>query len=120
MGAIGTVVHYAILIAMVTTRTAAPLPASAVAFTAGAGVNYLLNYRFTFASRKRHVEAAGKFYVVAMCGLAINSGVMAVGVNLLGVHYLATQLAATAIVLVWNFVANRAWTFRETRSVETR
>jgi putative flippase GtrA len=30
-----------------------------------------------------------------------------------GLHYLAAQVVATAFVLVWNFAANRLWTFEE-------
>ena len=119
VGALGTAVHYLLLIALVSSGTAQPLPASAVAFTAGAAVNYALNYRFTFASRKRHAEAASKFYLVALVGLLINSAIMAVGVNRFDWHYLLTQLLATGIVLVWGFAANRAWTFRERHRGDT-
>ncbi|MGB1141445.1 MAG: GtrA family protein [Halioglobus sp.] len=115
VGIVGTAVHYLVLVALVSSGSAHPVPASALAFTGGAVVNYTLNYRFTFASRKRHVEAASKFYVVALVGLLINSAIMALGVNTLDWHYLLTQLLATGIVFIWNFAGNKVWTFRETR-----
>ena len=119
-GAVGTALHYLILVALVSSGTAQPVSASAAAFAAGAAVNYLLNYQFTFSSRKRHTETAGKYSIVALSGLLLNSVIMMVGVAALAWHYLLTQVIATGIVLLWNFTAHRTWTFRERRDDSNR
>jgi putative flippase GtrA len=53
-----------------------------------------------------------KFMTVALIGLLVNAAIMAVTVDLYRLHYLVSQILATALVLVWNFAANHRWTFR--------
>lgn len=116
VGALGTAVHYITLIALVQTSATQPLAASAAGFILGALTNYFLNRQFTFRSRKRHREAMGKFFGVALIGLALNSMILALAIESLGLHYLAAQVIATGLVLAWNFTANRLWTFKESVS----
>jgi putative flippase GtrA len=59
------------------------------------------------------LETAGKFATIAALGLALNAAIMAAGTIGLGLHYLLVQVAATAIVLLWNFSGNYLWSFRE-------
>jgi putative flippase GtrA len=86
---------------------------SALGFLVGAVTNYLLNYKLTFRSGKRHGEAATKFAIVAAVGLGLNTSVMAIFVDWMHLHYLLSQILATGLVLLWNFVANRQWTFSD-------
>ncbi|MFI5402157.1 MAG: GtrA family protein [Planctomycetota bacterium] len=111
VGAVGTLAHYAVMIALVEVLRVPPVPASVGGFLVGMAVNYMLNYRYTFRSDKRHREAAAKFFVVGCCGLGLNAALMYLGAGTLGIHYLVAQLAATAVVLLWNFGANQLWTF---------
>ena len=100
------------LVALVEGGIASALPASVVGFIVGAVINYFLNYRFTFKSNKSHKEAMSKFFIVAAIGAMINTALMYVGLNLLQVYYLLAQIVATGIVLLWNFTANKLWTFK--------
>jgi putative flippase GtrA len=111
IGGLATVVQYVVLIALVRAG-ADPVVASAAGFAASVGLNYWLNYRFTFRSRRRHRETAIRFAALATVGLLLNSLVMTALTHGAGVHYLAAQLAATATVLLWNFLGNEWWTFR--------
>ncbi len=120
IGAVGTAVQYAVLMALVRGSGVYAVTASAVGFVAGALMNYTLNYRFTFRSRKCHREAMAKFFSVALIGLGFNTLVMGLAMNFAGLHYLASQLAATGLVLLWNFAGNRYWTFREVAHAEPR
>lgn len=54
-----------------------------------------------------------KFLVVAGLGAVANGAIMSLGVNTFDVHYLIIQLLATCIVLVFNFMANKYWTFSD-------
>ena len=85
--------------------------ASSVGYGAGALVNYVINYTFTFESNKAHSSALPKFFVVAGFGFALNAGLVALFARLLEFHYLLAQVLATVIILLWNFVLNRIWTF---------
>jgi putative flippase GtrA len=112
IGGVGTGGQYVTLIALVESGVLSALPASIVGFIVGAVINYFLNYRFTFKSNKSHKEAMTKFFLVALVGALINTALMYVGINILHVYYLLAQIVATGIVLLWNFGANKLWTFK--------
>ena len=82
---------------------------------ASAGLNYWLNYHFTFRSRNPHVGAVGRFALVALSGLGLNALVMMLLGYVPGLKYIVAQLIATALVLVWNFLGNSVWTFAQRR-----
>lgn len=113
IGGIGTAGQYITLIALVETHLVIAVPASIVGFVVGAIINYFLNYKFTFKSNKSHSEAMSKFFVVAFIGAVINTLMMYLGTHLLHMYYLFPQILATGIVLLWNFTANKLWTFRQ-------
>ncbi len=79
-------------------------------FAAGAMVNYSLNYRFTFRSGNPHYTSLPKFLAVALAGLCLNTMIMTLATE--RIHYLLSQSIATILVLGWNFLCNRYWTFR--------
>jgi putative flippase GtrA len=106
-GAVGTAVQYATLIALVQLHGTG---ASTLGAVAGALVNYVLNHRFTFASDRAHTQALPRFAAVAAASVALNAMVVAVLLHA-GAHYLVAQVAATGVVLVAGYLANRAWTF---------
>ena len=113
IGAIGTAGHYATLILLVQVTHTNPVFASTIGFITGALINYILNYRITFNSNKRHRETLTKFFSVASLGAVINTAIMTVGINLLALHYLVIQAIATCFVLTLNFTANKYWTFAD-------
>jgi putative flippase GtrA len=116
IGVVATGIQYVVLIALVQLLDIAPVVASAIGFVTSAVANYLLNYHLTFESQKAHIDSGIKFIVIASLGLLLNSLIMYMGIEMLRIHYLLTQLAATGIVLLWNFAGNYAWSFREERS----
>jgi putative flippase GtrA len=110
-GAIGTAVHFAILAALVQYVDAGAVAASTAGAIAGAIINYTLNHRFTFASRRTHRVALPRFLAVAAAGILLNAAVLAAMLAFVRPHYLVAQVVATGAVLVAGFVANRRWTF---------
>lgn len=110
VGGVATAIQYALLVLLVRGWAMAPTPASSIGFVLSAGVNYLLNYRFTFHSNRPHGPAAAKFALLAGTGLLINAAIMHLLTGA-GVHYLIAQVCATGAVLFWNFVGNSLWTF---------
>ena len=116
VGLCGTAVHYATLWAGVEWLGTTAVVASATGYVLGSIVNYLLNYFFTFDSKKSHVEAASKYYAVIGVGWCINTGLMALFVNVLQLNYWLAQIITTGIGLVWNFLGSRFWAFRPSRT----
>lgn len=115
VGAVGSVAHYALLIALVQGFAANVLLATSVGALAGALVNYFMNYTWTFASAKRHSETMTKFFVIATVGFVLNGLLMMALAGHLHLHYLLAQVLTTGVVLLWGFLANHYWTFSEAR-----
>lgn len=109
-GAIGTAVHYALLIGLVEISRSPPVIAAACGAASGAAVNYALNYRYTFRSNAYHLSAMPRFAAVTAAGVAINSLVVFLCVRS-GAHYLLAQGIATLLVLLIGYLANSLWTF---------
>lgn len=111
VGALGTLAHYSVLVFLVQLLSVNVLVASSTGAFVGALVNYVLNYKWTFNSNKRHSEAMAKFFAVAGVGFVMNGLFMALFTEALVMHYLIAQAMTTGIVLFWNFLANHYWTF---------
>lgn len=112
LGAVGTGAQYAILAVMVEGAGSDAVLASGLGFTAGGLINYALNRRFVFRSTRNHAAALPRFFTVALVGLGLNTALMALLTDGLGVFYLAAQIGVTLVLLFWNFAAHRWWTFR--------
>jgi len=111
IGCVATLMQYTVLIVLVQSGLADAVTASGFGFVSSALLNYILNRRFTFFSEAAHRKTAFRFTVVAVSGLSINSGLLFWMDETWGLHYLVAQLCATAVVLVWNFLLSRFWTF---------
>jgi putative flippase GtrA len=111
VGVVATAVQYILLIALVGQLQTSPVLASDIGFVASAVINYLLNYHLTFRSTKAHLDSGPKFMMVATLGLLLNSLVMHIGTQLLGLHHLVTQVIATIGVALWNFTGHHVWSF---------
>ena len=88
------------------------LAASAIGFAAGAVNGFLLNRRWTFRGHVGDAFTHVRWTIVQGCGLALNEGILYVGVDHIRLDELVGQAVATAIVTVITFLVNRAWTFR--------
>ncbi len=117
-GFVSAIGHYGLLIALVQIAAVPAVPASAAGALLGAWINYGLNYRYTFRSTRQHRESVLRFAVVAAVGLVLNTLFMWVGVDLIGVHYLLSQVVTTGLVLIWSFACNRYWTFHSAAGIE--
>lgn len=111
VGLVAAVAHYGTLIGLVEAKAMGPVPATLLGFIAGGTVSYILNRRFAFTSDRPHREAMWRFGVVSVVGFILTGLIMAVLTGWLAAPYLPAQVLTTGIVLFWNFLANRYWTF---------
>lgn len=107
--------------------------ANAIGFITAVFQNYFLNYRWTFGdhryttTKSRWLQVS-QFAVVSFIGLGINTIVREIvsyfmhplWLSLLHdsaiaevINYNFSIAAAIGVVLFWNFVVNRLWTFRK-------
>lgn len=112
VGGVATAIHYLILITLVQAQLAEPVLATSIGFSISALVNYFLNKQFTFASTRAHSSAFPRFAAVAFLGLGFNAMLMWIFVDLIALHYLVGQVAATVGTLSITFLGNHLWTFR--------
>lgn len=112
VGVGATLVHYAILIALVEAGGWTPVPAALCGYVAGGVVAYVLNRRHTFASDRPHAEAGWRFGLVAFVGFCVTYLLMSLFVERLGAPYLPAQAVTTVLAMFVTYALNRAWTFR--------
>jgi putative flippase GtrA len=106
--------------------------ANAIGFLTAVLQNYMLNYRWTFADRRYTTTKArwlqiSQFATVSIVGLGINTVVREIVSHFLHpfwlsvinspvaaevVNYNFSIAVAIGVVLFWNFIVNRLWTFR--------
>ena len=109
VGCFATTAHYLIFIILIKFAFWLPWKATFAGATVGAFIAYLLNYKFTFMSRSRHLTLLPRFLCVALLGVIIQTSFMMIFSGYL--HYFFLQLIATTLALGLTFVLNRFWTF---------
>ena len=109
VGAIAFVIDYGLLSLLTEVFGVNYLVSATISFTVSVVFNYLASMRYVFThkegmSRRREFII---FVLLSVAGLLINNLCMWSGVEILGVHYLIVKIAATAIVMVWNFITRK-------------
>lgn len=102
------------------------LPAAATAFVLGGLVAWHLSVRYVFPYRRiadQRVEAIA-FVALGLIGLVANLTLLALGVEILKLHYLVAKVGAAAFTVFLNFAARRLVLFTRiptsTRSANPR
>jgi putative flippase GtrA len=91
------------------------LLAAVCSFLVAVTNNYLWNRIWTFRRQRGHLVFQGfRFLLVSTIALAANLAFLSALVAL-GVPKLPAQAVAIALVMPWNFVANKLWSFRRRR-----
>lgn len=111
VGVAAAIVHYGLLVALVEGGGAHPVPATLAGYIAGGLVSYSLNRKHTYGSSRPHREATWRFAVVALVGFLLTWFFMHAFTVWLGAPYIPAQLVTTGIVMLWSFLAHKAWTF---------
>ena len=111
VGGIAASIHFTVLIFSVQVLNLSPVFGSIAGFLISVIFNYLLNYHFTFKSQNSHKESSIKFCIISLTGLILNTILMIFFIKFL--HYIVSQIVVASIVLIWNFICNRYWTFKE-------
>ena len=103
VGGIAFVIDFGVMVALTELAGLDPVVSATISFVVSVVFNYLASMRFVFARREdmgRGREFA-IFVVLSVVGLVINDALMWAGPNL--------KIAATAIVMVWNFVTRKVF-----------
>ena len=120
IGSIGVVVNTAVMYLTNELYAVQYILASVMAFLVASVNNFLLNKFFTFHDKDWVVSAVCKQYLkfvsVALISLGITIGVLAVLVELVGLHPVASNLIGVLAATVSNFLGNKFFAFKSRAS----
>jgi putative flippase GtrA len=111
VGLLAAFVHYSVMIGLAEVWQIDQVLAALVGYATGGIVSYVLNRRHTYRSDRPHAEATWRFILVSAVGFALTGLFMHLFVKMGGLPYIPSQVITTGIVMFWNFLANRFWTF---------
>lgn len=113
VGFLATASQYLLLILCVEEIHTSAVLGSSLGYLLGGVVNYTLNRNHTFSSKKMHHKAITQFILVFIVAFFLNATLLEASQNFLSLSYLPAQILTTTLVLVWNYLAHKFWTFRE-------
>jgi len=113
VGALGTLIDLGSLYILVEHFTIGVLLASTISFLLAVINNFILNKIWTFENKsKNYRKLFIKFLIVSLVGLALTLISMEILVYTFKIWYILAKAITSIIVLTWNFLANKFWTFR--------
>ncbi len=113
VGAISALIQFSILISFVEFLFIKPILASTFGYIVGALINYTLNHYFSFKSSLSHKKALVRFSLNSLFGLFFN--LLLMKIFLIYYSYILSQILASGVILFWNFLVHRYWTFGPTK-----
>jgi len=87
--------------------------AKAISYTLGVINSYLWNRSFTFRSQVRSPKRFVLFFLINLLAVGINSGVMALALNIYHAPEWVGVFMATLITLTFNFITSKFVVFRQ-------
>lgn len=113
VGVANTGVHFVLYVILTTFAHVHYLVANPIAFTIATMNSFYFNRRWTFrnadpAWRRQLV----KFFIITTIGFGMNEGILYLLVSQGRMTKLPAEAVAIAVVLIWNYLANKWWTFR--------
>jgi len=109
-GGSATVVHLSFLSLLVWIGVD-PLVSTSVGVLAGAVVNYLLQYYYTFNADVKHNKSVRNYMITVCFSFGSNFILFAIFHNLLGLDVLVSQLLTSALVAVQNYIIYKKFVF---------
>lgn len=75
--------------------------------------NFILNSFITFKVRDKLVQRFVSFYLVALIGMGVSSGILALMIDVLMLHSMFSKAVSVFIVAILQYFINKKWTFGE-------
>ena len=116
VGGIAAVIDFGVLYVLTDFLGVYYLISATISFILSALTNYFLNRTWTFRSRGRKMRQIPIFFTIATIGLILNNFILYWGVEFLGLWYIFSKMIATGIVLIWNFLGNKHFTFNDKKN----
>ncbi len=111
VGIAASVLHIAIAIALIETGLLGVYGANSLAFAAALVASYFGHHRWTFERQGGHGGHFPRFVATALLGFALNQGIVAFSIEVLGLPYWIAILIVVAIVPGIVYLLCRLWAF---------
>lgn len=123
VGVVGTAIDLGALYLLVEYAQMDVILASVLSFLLAVVNNFMLNKAWTFRNKsKNYRKLFIKFLIVSLVGLLLTIFCMHLLVNVANVWYMLAKVLTSLIVLSWNFLGNKFWTFsihkKENQTIE--
>jgi dolichyl-phosphate beta-glucosyltransferase len=114
VGCLGTSIDLAFLYVFKDRLHIPLLISTALSFLLAVINNFTLNKFWTFQNKSSNIRKQFiKFLIVSTIGLILTELSMAFLVYVLKIWYMSSKLITSGLVLTWNFLANKYWTFKD-------
>lgn len=109
VGGIAFVIDYGIMVISKELLGFSILLSAGLGFTISVIFNYIASVKWVFNVNKDKNEKKNfiLFMIFSVIGLIITELIMFVGTNIINISYLIVKIAATAIVMVFNFITRK-------------
>ena len=113
VGVVATLIDFGVMVALTELAGWDPVLSAGVSFVVSLVFNYAASMRFVFRHRDdlNRARELVIFAVLSLVGLAINEALMWLGVNALSLNYVLVKVAATCVVMLWNFASRKRWLY---------
>lgn len=115
VGLVNTALGYGAILVMQYGVGASPFVANATGYLIGFCVSYLLHSRWTFRSRRAHVQAVPAFVLTGLTAYAVNLGALKVCLDVAAWPGAVAQGVAVFCYSATFFVMSRHVVFRDSR-----
>ena len=112
VGVSNTLISFAVYTLLLKVLGVWYVAASGIGFAVGAINGFLWNRAWTFRGHIGDALTPVRWFVVQTCGLLVNLGLIYLLIDGAGLDKLVGQAMTIAVVTVFTFLTNRAWTFR--------
>jgi putative flippase GtrA len=112
VGALATALDYAVFFVALWFLGVPAVPAALIGYAAGGALSYALNRAHVFETARAHHVAILRFMSVMVVGFIITGYAMRVFTEGLELAPLLARLLTYGVVLIFNFIAHRFFTFR--------
>ncbi len=108
VGILATIIDYGLMILFTEVFNINYLISSVMSFSVSVVFNYIVSTKYVFnVNHKKSIKDFIVFIVLSVIGLGINSLIMYLGVDKVGIDYRIVKIGATAIVMVYNFITRK-------------
>lgn len=107
-GGISFTLDYSVLVFLTEILGLNYLVSNCLSFIISVIVNYILSMKFVFKSvNNNKVFDFIIFIVLSIIGLGLNSLIMFICTDYIGIYYMISKIGATGVVMVFNFISRK-------------